>query len=183
MIGRDDPAEHRSEQRQQCDEVVTQPVPQEQDDHAAQDGKGDDLVATHCAVLEASSVSAARRVIIPTRRPPASSTGICSMRCSAMRSATLSAVSSSVQVKSEEDITCDTGRGGRIETGSDQTDQDVANRQHPDDAVLDPDEDDPAIDIGDRPRGVLHAVLGCNERHIPQHQLGNPHSLDLSNAA
>src|SRR5580692_2991362 len=107
-IGRDDGAEHRSKERQQRDEVVTQPVPQEQEDHAAQDGKRDDLVATHCAVLGFRSVAAARRVITPTRRPPSSSTGICSMRCSAMRSATSSAVSSSVQVKSVEDMTCDT---------------------------------------------------------------------------
>src|SRR5438270_346619 len=102
-------AEQSGKQRQQCDEVVTQPVRQEQEDHAAQDGKRDDLVAAHGAVIGARSVSAACRVINPTRRPPASRTGICSIRCSAIRSATSSAVSSSVHVKSEEDITCDTG--------------------------------------------------------------------------
>src|SRR5436309_8299031 len=71
-------------------------------------------------------------------------------------------------------------RGGRIKTGSHQTDQDIANRQYPDDALIDPDENEAAIDVGDCPRSVLHGVLGWNERHIPQHQLGNPHSPDLS---
>jgi len=56
------------------------------------------------------------------------------------------------------------------------------HRQYPDDALIDPDEDEPAIDVGDCPRGVLHGVLGWDERHIPQHQLGNPHSPDLSMA-
>ena len=183
MIGRDDAAEHRGEQRQQCDEVVAQPVPQEQDDHAAQDGKREDLVATHCAVLGD---------VERLGRPPRYHSHEASTRVEhrhlldAMLGHAFGDTLCSVLLGAGEERGghhLRHRRGGRIETGSHHTDQDVANRQHPDDALIDPDEDEPAIDIGDCPRGVLHAVLGWNERHIPQHQLGNLHSSDLSIAA
>ena len=176
MIGRHDAAEDGSKQRQQGDEVVAQPVPQEQDDHAAQDGEGYDLVATHCGWSVGDDVSAASRVITPTRRSSEPSTGICSMRCSVMRCATAAAVSCSPQVNREEDITCGHRRRARIAPGSNHPNENVSSRQHPAHAVTGAHEDEPAVDIGHCPRSALHALLRRDKRRVPNHQLGNVHA-------
>ena len=70
LVGRNDAREHGGEQRQQGDDVVAQPVPQEQHQHGGKDGEDENLRGCHGWVMVSATVCE-RAVPAPCSGPPA----------------------------------------------------------------------------------------------------------------